>query len=218
MNTHPSEDNLSLAFKKDTVEFVTVAAAFCHFLENASHYERSVFIDKALKLAALLYLKALSLPAGDRINETDPETFVTEHEYNLLCGNIAAVMADLDSYVDAAHNGVFYEESTTQFISEKLADVYQSVKNFICVYKLGFEPTMHDALLICHDQFDEYWGATLVGVMRPLHDVRLVDAETERNENTNQDSGLRAWNADENFSESDLYEGLDMGEDDNKGF
>ena len=198
MNTHPSEDNLSLAFKKDTVEFVTVAAAFCHFLENASHYERSVFIDKALKLAALLYLKALSLPAGDRINETDPETFVTEHE--------------------AAHNGVFYEESTTQFISEKLADVYQSVKNFICVYKLGFEPTMHDALLICHDQFDEYWGATLVGVMRPLHDVRLVDAETERNENTNQDSGLRAWNADENFSESDLYEGLDMGEDDNEGF
>ena len=137
MNTHPSEDNLSLAFKKDTVEFVTVAAAFCHFLENASHYERSVFIDKALKLAALLYLKALSLPAGDRINEADPETFVTEHEYNLLCGNIAAVMADLDSYVDAAHNGVFYEESTTQFISEKLADVYQSVKNFICVIQVS---------------------------------------------------------------------------------
>ena len=34
MNTHPSEDNLSLAFKKDTVEFVTVAAAFCQLLRG----------------------------------------------------------------------------------------------------------------------------------------------------------------------------------------
>ena len=39
-----------IIFDKNTVEFVTVAAEFCGFLERATEMKRRKFIDTALKL------------------------------------------------------------------------------------------------------------------------------------------------------------------------
>ena len=45
-------------FDKNTVEFVTVAAEYCGFLERARDMKRYDFVDTALKILPLLYLKA----------------------------------------------------------------------------------------------------------------------------------------------------------------
>ncbi|KAB4198372.1 DUF5063 domain-containing protein, partial [Bacteroides uniformis] len=45
-------------FDRNTVEFVTVAAEFCKFLEQAEGVKRSAFVDTSLKILPLLYLKA----------------------------------------------------------------------------------------------------------------------------------------------------------------
>ena len=42
--------NTQAIFDKNTVEFVTVAAEFCGFLERVSEQKRSQFVDTALKL------------------------------------------------------------------------------------------------------------------------------------------------------------------------
>jgi len=49
-------------FEKNVIEFVTVAAEFCAFLERAEHMKRKAFVDTSLKILPLLYLKASLLP------------------------------------------------------------------------------------------------------------------------------------------------------------
>ena len=41
-----------------------------------------------------------------------------------------------------------------------------------CVFRLGLEQTMNDSLVICREQFAEFWGQRLVNLMRALHEVK----------------------------------------------
>ena len=65
-------------FDKNVIEFVTVAAEFCAFLERAESMKRSTFVDTTLKILPLLYLKASMLPKCEMIGDESPETYVTE--------------------------------------------------------------------------------------------------------------------------------------------
>ena len=165
--------NTQAIFDKNTVEFVTVAAEFCGFLERVSEQKRSQFVDTALKLLPLLYLKASLLPECERMEDFDPETFVTESDYEQLRREVAALMGDRDDYLEVFLDDMMYSDTPIhQTVSEGLADIYQSVKDFICVFRLGLEQTMNDSLVICREQFAEFWGQRLVNVMRALHDVK----------------------------------------------
>ena len=206
------KSNTPIIFDKNTVEFVTVAAEFCGFLERVNETKRRTFVDTALKLLPLLYLKASLLPQGERIDEFDPETFVTEGDYERVRCAIAALMGEKDDYLDVFLDDMAYSDTPIcQTISEGLADIYQSVKDFICVYQLGLGRTMNDALVVCRENFSEFWGQRLLNVMRALHDVKYnVRQETEEE----ADGPLPAvFDADANYTEDDLYEGLDTGED-----
>ena len=63
-------------FDKNTVEFVTVAAEYCGFLERARDMKRYDFVDTALKILPLLYLNATLLPPCEPIGEDELEIFV----------------------------------------------------------------------------------------------------------------------------------------------
>ena len=206
------EKNISAIYDKNTVEFVTVAAEFCGFLERTGEMKRRPFVDKALKLLPLLYLKASLLPEyAERMDEFDPETFVTEGDYERVRAGVAALMGRYDDYLDVFLDDMAYSDTPIcQTISEGLADIYQPVKDFICVYQLGLGRTMNDAL-VCRENFSEFWGQRLLNVMRALHDVKYnVRQETDEE----ADEPLPAvFDADANYTEDDLYEGLDTGED-----
>lgn len=204
------EKNTKIIFDKNTVEFVTVAAEFCGFLERTPQISRRSFVDKSLKLLPLLYLKASLLPQGERMDEFDPELFVTEGDYQRICGGIAALLGEKDDYLEVFLDDMAYSDTPIkQNISEGLADIYQPLKDFVCVYQLGFEQTMNDALVICREQFAEFWGQRLVNVMRALHTVKYAaGAEDEEDEYSNA-----TLHGDEEFDENDLYEGLEAGED-----
>ena len=88
-----------------------------------------------------------------------------------------------------------------------LADIYQPIKDFICVFQLGLEHTMNDSLAICRELFAEFWGQRLVNVMRALHDVKYRQLSHSSQEE--EDSALY----EDNCTEEELYEGLDMGDD-----
>lgn len=166
-----------IIFDKNVVEFVTVAAQVCAFLERASEQPRGTFVDTSLKLLPLLYLKACLLPPCSRMEEIDPETFVTEADYEMVRGAVAAVMADKDDYLEVFLDDMAYSDTPIrQTISEGLADIYQPLRDFLEVYRLGLEYTMNDALVICREQFAEYWGQRLLNVLRALHAVRYAAA------------------------------------------
>lgn len=179
-------DKADIVFSRNTVEFVTVAAEFCAYIERSNEYTRKDFIATLLKLLPLLYLKAQMLPVEERACEEDLEDFVTEDSYEVLRMTLFDMFADKDAYLDVFVSEMKYSDTpVTKSISEDLADIYQDVKNFICLFQLGINETMHDAIVECNEHFRQYWGQTLVNTLRALHDLEyntLNDEEESDNE------------------------------------
>jgi hypothetical protein len=172
-----------LIFERNVVEFVTVAAEFCKFLEQAETTPRNAFVDTSLKILPLLYLKAEMLPACERMGEDDLETFVTEDAYEVLRMNIAGIMAEKDDYLDVFVSEMKYsDQPIRKFISEELADIYQDIRDFIFVFQLGLNETMHDALAVCQENFKLYWGQKLVNTLRALHDAKYNGNDDDEEE------------------------------------
>lgn len=172
-------------FDKNVIEFVTVSAEFCAFLERADSMKRNHFIDTSLKLLPLLYLKAAMLPPCETIGEESPENYVTEEIYEILRINLAGVMRDKDDYLDVFVQDMTYsDQPIKKSISEDLADIYQDIKDFIFVFQLGLNETMNDALAICQENFGMLWGQKLVNTLRALHDAKY----NIRNESDEEDN------------------------------
>ncbi|MBQ8501472.1 MAG: DUF5063 domain-containing protein [Bacteroides sp.] len=172
-----------IIFDRNVVEFVTVAAEFCKYLEQAEGTKRSDFIDTTLKILPLLYLKASMLPPCQETGDEPLETYVTEETYEVLRMTLAAILAEKDDYLDVFISDMKYsDQPITKYISEELADIYQDIRDFIFVFQLGLNETMHDALAICQENFRLYWGQKLVNTLRALHDVKYGQEEEEEDE------------------------------------
>lgn len=175
-------------FDKNVIEFVTVAAEFCAFLERAKRMKRSTFVDTSLKILPLLYLKASMLPKCETIGDEALETYVTEEIYEILRINLSGLMADKDDYLDVfVQDMVYSDQPIKKSISEDLADIYQDIKDFIFVFQLGLNETMNDSLAICQENFGTLWGQKLVNTLRALHDVKYNQEEEEEEEVGNEE-------------------------------
>ena len=107
-------------FDRNVVEFVTVAAEFCKFLEQAETIKRSTFVDTSLKILPLLYLKASMLPKCETIGNEALETFVTEETYEILRMNLAGLLAEKDDYLDVFVSDINTATSPLQETSPKI--------------------------------------------------------------------------------------------------
>ena len=101
--------------------------------------------------------------------------------------NVKLNFGAVDWIADVFVNDMKYSDTPiTKSISEDIADIYQDIKNFVCLFQLGINETMHDAIIECNEHFRQYWGQTLTNTLRALHDIRyntsLDDEEEEGNE------------------------------------
>jgi len=201
-------------FDRNTVEFVTVAAEFCGFLERAENMQRETFVDTTLKILPLLYLKASMLPKVEQLGDEETETYVTEEIYEILRMNISYVLAEKDDYLEVFLPDMKYSDTPLKRnVSEDLADIYQDIKDFVFVFSLGFNQTMNDALYQCKENFAAYWGQKLVNTLRALHDIKYntdndLDSEDTFND---EDDDFGGMNDDE---ESDHDHECDCDHDD----
>ena len=176
-----------IIFDRNVIEFVTVAAEFCKYMEQAEGIRRAAFVDTTLKILPLLYLKATLLPPCETMGDDLPEHYVTEETYEVLRMNLAGILGEKDDYLDVFVEDMKYsDQPITRYISEDLADIYQDIKDFIFVFQLGLNETMHDALAICQENFRLYWGQKLVNTLRALHEARYAQGEDEEG-NTDKD-------------------------------
>lgn len=184
------EQTSQVIFDKNSIEFVTVAAEYCSFVERSRGSERMNFVDKALKILPLLYLKASLIPECELIGEGDLEVFVTEEDYEWVRQSMADIMGPQDDYLEVFLPDMAYSDTPIKkCISEDLADIYQDLKDFIGVFQLGLNVTMNDSLYVCKEHFAEFWGQRLVNTMRALHDVKYnqpSDDDTSATPNDNE--------------------------------
>ena len=174
------EQNSQVIFDKNSIEFVTVAAEYCGFIERSRGADKQSFVDTALKILPLLYLKASLIPECEEIGEDDLETFVTEDDYEYVRHSIAKVLGAQDDYLEVFHPDMAYSDTPIKkCISEDLADIYQDLKDFIGAFQSGLNVVMNDSLCVCKEHFAEFWGQRLVNTMRALHDVKYHSPEEE---------------------------------------
>ena len=160
------------AFEKNTVEFVTVAAEYCAFLEQVFDKEPARVVDVLSKLLPLIYLKAAMLA------DTEPEglyleEIVSEPDYDAIRLSLQEKFGENDDYLEVFVEDMKYSDTPVRkCISEDLADIYQALKNFIHSYRSGLDEVMEEAVAVCSEGFRTYWGQTLANTMRAVHNVR----------------------------------------------
>ncbi|MFV0404079.1 MAG: DUF5063 domain-containing protein [Bacteroides graminisolvens] len=175
-------------FDRNVIEFVTVAAEFCGFLERAEGMKRDKFVDTSLKILPLLYLKASLLPECEMMSDEYPENYVTEETYEILRMNIASVLTEKDDYLEVFLPDMAYSDTPIKkCISEDLSDIYQDIKDFIFIFQLGLNETMNDSLVICKENFGNIWGQKLVNTLRALHDVKYNTSPFEDEEKSEEE-------------------------------
>ena len=169
-----------LVFSKNVVEFSAVANEYCHFLENVSSNPKNEFIDKSIKLLSLMYYKALSLPNAELVNEEPNETFVTEFDWHFIRNGIQSLLDEDDIYFEMYDENLQeLSEPESNTISEAMADIYQNVKDYLEIYKLGNEELSNDAIINITETFNEYWGFGLIKSLKTLH---ILHKQTSKND------------------------------------
>ncbi|HEY5570487.1 MAG TPA: DUF5063 domain-containing protein [Bacteroidales bacterium] len=164
--------NEDVIYDKNTIEFVAVAVSFCALLESQEPVSKEVLVDRCQKILPLLYLKAMMLPKVELLSEDELESLVAEEEYESLRQRIAGTLGEQDDYLEVFHPDMPYSDTPVlATLSEDLADIYQDIKNFVCIFRLGNPETMNDALYLCKENFKEFWGQRLTNAMRAFHAI-----------------------------------------------
>jgi len=173
-----------LVYSKNVIEFVTVAAETCLFLEHASEFSQVDFVQKSVKLLPLLYLKTSLVDIPETVFDDPSERFVTEEDYQFVRQQLELILGSDDSYLEVFHPDMSLSDTPiAAFVSENLADVYQELKDFAANYQLGDVDTMNDALAGCLISFGQHWGQKLLNALRALHAVRFSEDFGGVNEN-----------------------------------
>lgn len=162
-----------IVYSPQVIDFVTVAAETCYFLEHAADLPREELVSKGAKILALLYLKTAMLTVPERVYDDIPERFVSEDAYNDVKGQVESLLGDKDAYLETFHPDMSLSDTPIAvFVSENLADIYQELKDFAANYQLGDTDIMNDALVICLEAFGEHWGQKCLNALRALHNIK----------------------------------------------
>lgn len=165
-----------IVLSKYTEDFVRVALEFCVLVEKTTPGEKQMFVENALKVLPLLYLKVSVIPPIEEDYESDLENKVSENLYTRIENNLSEILGEDNLYLETFHPDINLSDSPIAVkISEDLTDIYQDIGNFIGIFKNGQKETMNDSLLQCVENFKKYWGQRLVNALRALHHIQYKE-------------------------------------------
>lgn len=165
----------TFVYTDSTIAFVTAAAQTCLLVEKASEHERNEWIEQMLRLLPVLYLRTRLLDSEEPVLEDAPQRFVTEEDYNYVLVGIRDLLGQDDAYLDVfVDQGIYTDEVQTAYLSETIADIYQELKDLAAAFQTGEEAVMHDAVVLCHEAFNNHWGQKLLAALRALHAIPVA--------------------------------------------
>ena len=162
----------NIIYSKDVLEFVTVAAEYCAFVETVEQIDKKNFFNKSQKLLSVLYLKTSILLKFEAIYEDGNEKFVSEEDWTFLKNKIAQKIGQHEVFIDVNSTAISQEDDTVSVsLSEIFADIYQDLMDFLTLYRIGHEESMNDALWECQQNFEQYWGSRLLAALSAIHNI-----------------------------------------------
>jgi hypothetical protein len=161
-----------IVYSHSIIEFVAVANEYCTFMESATGFPKREFLEKTSKILPLLYYKASLLPALESVLEDGNEKYVTEEQYESVYHGILGLLGAHNDYLEVI-DPVYRDsqENVRGSIAEDLADIYQDLKDFIMVYRLGTPEIMQESIYECKTSFETIWGQRLVNALKVIHSL-----------------------------------------------
>jgi hypothetical protein len=167
-------------YSKSVLEFVAVANEYCSTLEQARHLSKKDLVVQLQKMLPLLYFKMSMVPPFETVLEETNEKFVTEQDWNYILGVVKSKMGKHDDFLEVFDPAMQErEEPVNQSISENLADIYQALKDFLMLYRMGNEDIMNDAVWEVSLNFESEWGQKLANLIGAFHRVAYAGEDLE---------------------------------------
>lgn len=159
----------------NAIAFIGLCREYCVSIEEARETEREEFINQMLKLLPRLYISASDLTVTLLADE-EPyiDSVLDEDYYEALRRNVESLMGPDDVYLDVLEEDMKYSDTpVAASISEGLADIFQTLYNFLNTIREATDETVAIALLAVKDDFGTYWGEKLCNSLRALHHLKF---------------------------------------------
>lgn len=162
-----SDDFEKIIYSDEVMAFTALASEYCRFIDTVAGFSQKDFVDKAHRLLPLLYIKTLSLPAVEAVDQDMIEKSVTQEEWDEVHNAVARKLGKFDRYKEV-YDPIAKEDAMSS-LSEGFADIFQDLKDYIMLMQMGSPEMMNDAIWECARNFREYWGQRLLNIVRVLH-------------------------------------------------
>jgi len=158
-----------IVYSDEVIAFTALAGKYCDMVDCVATFSQRDFIDKSLRLLSILYVKALSLPDIEPVDPDMIEKTVTQEEWDKVHNAVAAKLAGFDGYTESL-DPLAGDDAMTS-LSEGYADIFQDLKDYMSLMRMGSPEMMNDAIWECARNFHEYWGQRLVNILKVLHNL-----------------------------------------------
>lgn len=159
-----------------------LASRFCVALESADSHgsddadSSRPFILEMLNILPRIYVEFLDLvPQNDSMSPEESyfASYVDEDYYDSIRRRVETIMGPDDIFLETFEEDMKYSDTPiAASISESLADIFQSLYNFISAVKDSEGENITEAYMQCREDFDSYWSQTLCNVLRALNNLR----------------------------------------------
>lgn len=154
----------------NSLTFIALTNEYCHAVEQVLYMDRDQFVAQMLKLLPRIYITASDTDAMAGYGDFYMEQALEEDAYDKIRDAIAALMAEEDVYLEVMVEDMKYSDTPiATAVSENLADLYQEFFNFVQAVKDAPTEVQQELIEQCKEHFIDYWGQTLVNVLRALH-------------------------------------------------
>lgn len=167
-------DNLPqhYVYSAPVIEFMTVVARTCKFIEHLHEFESSEVVHQLLNYLPQLYHHTHLLETPEEEFDGYLEQFVTEEDYNIVLDSVREKLFEHDAYLEIFHESRdIHSEPVVAYISENIADIYQEIKDLAGNYQSANVYIMSQALSVARQTFTEHWGGKLLNALRALHHI-----------------------------------------------
>lgn len=166
-------------YSTEVLEFVKKGKHYADLLESTLPENRKEFVIELLKILPGLYSDMLSLQVREPILDAENEKFVTEEKWSEVFQKVSFNLGSQNEYIDIPEDDEFDRlDVISRELSEDISDIYQDIKDFIEVFRVGTEEVMNDVLWQCRINFENYWGKKLLRASLNLHKIMVRDEET----------------------------------------
>lgn len=152
---------------------VAAATQYCALAEQCSDYEREEWIKRMVLALPALYIGVQSLNLED-VPTLDEGGYLAEYVdedlYEKVRRSIATLLGEDDVYLETFEEDMKYSDTPiAATISEGIADIFQSVYNYVGVANDSDGDLLGDAFRELKEGFESYWSQILCNTLRALN-------------------------------------------------